>query len=116
MNNNKYPLNFFLYETYLIYTTQLTEAVPIEAEEHSGQLEGDERRKIEMRFKDINDYLNVLVCTPTMELGIDIGVLSAIYMRNVPLILVIMLKEQDEREGRISHLSSQLFQFLKVKA
>ena len=67
-----------------IYTTDLTIAIPIEAEEHSGQISDDDRRKIEQRFKDSTEYLNVLVCTPTMELGIDIGELSAIYMRNVP--------------------------------
>jgi len=62
----------------------LDETVPLEASEHSGQLKGDDRKEIEVHFKDPAHALNVLVCTPTMELGIDIGDLSAIYMRNVP--------------------------------
>lgn len=66
------------------YTLPLEEAVPLKAAEHSGQLGGDERKAIEAKFKDPDDPLNTLICTPTMELGIDIGDLSAIHMRNVP--------------------------------
>ena len=40
--------------------------------------------KIEIRFRDEQDPLNVLICTPTMELGIDIGHLNAVTLRNVP--------------------------------
>ncbi len=72
--------NYFRHQ----YTTSLAEAVAIKAEEHSGQLQGDDRKEIEAHFKDPAHPLNLLVCTPTMELGIDIGDLSAIYMRNVP--------------------------------
>jgi len=67
-----------------VYATPLGEAVPVRAEEHSGQVEGEERREIELRFRDAEDPLNVLVCTPTMELGIDIGHLNAVTLRNVP--------------------------------
>ncbi|MGC9320561.1 MAG: helicase-related protein, partial [Armatimonadota bacterium] len=67
-----------------VYATPLGEAVPVQAEEHSGQVEGQERREIELRFRDEEDPLNVLVCTPTMELGIDIGHLNAVTLRNVP--------------------------------
>ncbi|GIV00998.1 MAG: hypothetical protein KatS3mg014_2613 [Actinomycetota bacterium] len=42
------------------------------------------RRRFEVEFQDPGKPLNVLFCTPTMELGIDIGALSAVYMRNVP--------------------------------
>jgi len=66
------------------YTSPLGEHVQVEAEEHTGSLDGDERKQIESRFRDQSDNLNVLVCTPTMELGVDIGTLSAVYMRNVP--------------------------------
>jgi len=66
------------------YTQPFETVVPVEAHEHSAQLDGETRRKVETRFKSPDDPLNVLVCTPTMELGIDIGDLSAIYMRNVP--------------------------------
>lgn len=66
------------------YLASLADRVKVEAEEHTGSLDGDQRKTIETRFKDSNDDLNVLVCTPTMELGVDIGSLSAVYMRNVP--------------------------------
>lgn len=66
------------------YTRGFKEIVPLHAEEHSGQIEGKVRKELETRFKDRNGDVNVIVCTPTMELGIDIGDLSAVYMRNVP--------------------------------
>ena len=66
------------------YTAPLDTAVRVVAAEHSGQVHGDDRKQIEVNFKNPEHPLNVLVCTPTMELGIDIGDLSAIYMRNVP--------------------------------
>ncbi|MHA1251090.1 MAG: DEAD/DEAH box helicase [Candidatus Helarchaeota archaeon] len=57
----------------------------IHAKEHSAQIPGEEREDFEQKFlsNEIGS-INVLVCTPTMELGIDIGDLSAILMRNVP--------------------------------
>lgn len=67
-----------------VYATPLGEAVPVIAEEHSGQVSGEERREIEIRFRDAEDPLNVLICTPTLELGIDIGHLNAVTLRNVP--------------------------------
>ncbi|MEA3351932.1 MAG: DEAD/DEAH box helicase [Chloroflexota bacterium] len=72
--------NYFRQE----YTRQLGKSVPVVAEEHSGQVDGDDRRDIELRFQDPTSLLNVIVCTPTMELGIDIGHLSAVTMRNIP--------------------------------
>ena len=67
-----------------VYATPLGDAVPIRVEEHSGQVSGEERREIELRFRSAEDPLNVLICTPTMELGIDIGHLNAVTLRNVP--------------------------------
>ncbi|MHA1684752.1 MAG: DEAD/DEAH box helicase [Promethearchaeota archaeon] len=57
----------------------------VRAKEHSAALEGSIREQFESSFKDQRPgTINILVCTPTMELGIDIGDLSAIIMRNVP--------------------------------
>ena len=66
------------------YLAPLGERRMLVAEEHSAQVPGDERREAETRFKSQDDQLNTLICTPTMELGIDIGGLSAVYLRNVP--------------------------------
>lgn len=50
--------------------------------EHSGQLSNDERVQVEQKFRE--GAINALVCTPTLELGVDIGDLVALVMRNVP--------------------------------
>jgi len=52
--------------------------------EHSAQVPADVRERIENQFKGQSEYLNALVCTPTLELGVDIGALDAVLMRNVP--------------------------------
>ncbi len=53
-----------------------------EAAEHSAQLDGRRLRTLERRFKEGN--LNVLSCSTTMEMGVDIGGLSAVIMNNAP--------------------------------
>ncbi|HQZ72758.1 MAG TPA: helicase-related protein, partial [Anaerolineae bacterium] len=52
--------------------------------EHSAQVPHADREQIERDFKGDGDRVNTLVCTPTLELGVDIGALDAVLMRNVP--------------------------------
>ncbi|MEW6750141.1 MAG: DEAD/DEAH box helicase [Candidatus Latescibacterota bacterium] len=52
------------------------------AAEHSAQISGDDRARRETDFKA--GRLNALVCTPTLELGVDIGPLLTVVLRNAP--------------------------------
>ena len=59
------------------------------AAEHTGLLKRDERKTIETQFKTSAAdrkpwYPNLLSCTPTLELGIDIGDLSSLILCSVP--------------------------------
>lgn len=54
------------------------------AREHSAQIPAAERERIENAFKGDSDRINTLVCTPTLEMGVNIGSLDAVLMRNVP--------------------------------
>jgi DEAD/DEAH box helicase domain-containing protein len=56
--------------------------IGIWADEHSAQLEPDESRRIQELFA--RGARNILSATTTMEVGIDIGGLSAVMMGNVP--------------------------------
>ena len=53
-------------------------------EEHTAMVPQVERERLENLFKGQSDAVNCLVCTPTLELGIDIGQLDSVLMRNVP--------------------------------
>lgn len=52
--------------------------------EHSAQIPQEDRELLERTFKGDHEQVNTLVCTPTLELGVDIGALDAVLMRNVP--------------------------------
>lgn len=59
------------------------------AREHTGLLKRSEREELEQEFKASNDirhpwYPNLLSCTPTLEMGIDIGSLSSVVLCSVP--------------------------------
>lgn len=56
----------------------------LRAAEHSAQVPANVRERIENQFKGQAEHVNTLVCTPTLELGVDIGALDAVLMRNVP--------------------------------
>lgn len=75
-----------------------------EAREHTAQVDGERRAVREKRFRfgvkereelgsdekhlreigETDRFLPVLFCSPTMELGVDISALNAVYLRNVP--------------------------------
>lgn len=53
-------------------------------EEHTAMVPSAERERLENYFKGESEAVNCFVCTPTLEMGVDIGKLDAILMRNVP--------------------------------
>ncbi|HPF99350.1 MAG TPA: helicase-related protein [Kiritimatiellia bacterium] len=63
-----------------LYTSQTPKRMLVE--EHTAQIDQDQRAKREMDFK--NGRLDVLVCSPTLELGINIGPLLTVLLRNAP--------------------------------
>jgi hypothetical protein len=63
----------------------LTDGVEmVKAREHSAQIPSDDRERLEREFKSDRNRVNTLVATPTLELGVDIGPLDSVLMRNVP--------------------------------
>jgi ATP-dependent helicase YprA (DUF1998 family) len=56
--------------------------VPLTAREHTAQWTGVEAADIQQRF--LAGEVNVLSCSTTFELGVDVGALSAVLLRNMP--------------------------------
>lgn len=75
----------------------------LEGREHTAQVDQDRRQWRENRFRfgkedqeflaenpkrwlpeETDSFLPLLFCSPTMELGVDISALNAVYLRNIP--------------------------------
>jgi hypothetical protein len=66
------------------YRDCYTEAMPgfVRSEEHTAQLSHDKARAFQQDFKD--GKINLLSCSTTFELGVDLGDLNTVFLRNVP--------------------------------
>jgi len=66
------------------YVSLYSERAPqrLRVAEHSAQISGEDRADRETAFKD--GHLDMLVCTPTLELGVDIGPLLTVALRGAP--------------------------------
>ncbi len=52
--------------------------------EHTAQMNADEAKKIQDDFKSETGKTNFISCSTTFEMGIDLGGLNTVFMRNVP--------------------------------
>ena len=73
------------------------EVVPLRVEEHTAQLTPEKGRDYQDKFKDGD--INVLSCSTTFEMGIDLGDLQAVVMSNVPP-TVANYRQRSGRAGR----------------
>jgi len=91
-NSNPIPVNRFFAR---FYQEAARDIATFEAREHTAQVvKAGERASRERRFRwedsdvrkeaDLGRRLPYLVCSPTMELGVDIADLDVVHMRNVP--------------------------------
>ena len=55
---------------------------PLRVEEHTAQWTSDEAQRIQEEF--VKGHVNVLSCSTTFEMGVDVGAVQAVLCRNVP--------------------------------
>lgn len=73
--------------------------IPMRIEEHTAQLAPEKGRDYQNQFK--NGNINMLSCSTTFEMGIDVGDLQAVVMSNIPP-TVANYKQRAGRAGRRS--------------
>lgn len=61
---------------------RMNKLIPLEAEEHTAQWTSKKAAEVQSQF--IKGEINLLSCSTTFELGVDVGDLQAVLMRNMP--------------------------------
>jgi Lhr-like helicase len=105
--------NFYrLAAQHALLTSGFDDPYPLRSIEHTAQVAGDEARNIERWFQDMfhddqhpNDHrIDILSVTTTMEMGIDIGSLLSVGLRNIPPTVA----NYQQRAGRAGRRGSSI--------
>lgn len=76
--------------------------VPISVLEHTAQIKSDEGAERQRNFSDDTNPLNILSCSTTFELGVDVGQLHAVFLRNVPPTIANYVQRSGRAGRRLS--------------
>lgn len=88
-------------------------SVPLSAKEHTAQWTSVEAARVQQDF--INGKTNVLSCSTTFELGVDVGDLQAVLMRNVPPTTANYVQRAG-RAGRRSDSAALVFTYAQRRS
>lgn len=87
----------YLAESNYYYHSLKHDLLPLRVEEHTAQLETDKGQEYQNAFKEGD--INILSCSTTFEMGIDLGDLQTVVLSNIPP-TVANYKQRSGRAGR----------------
>ncbi|GAB4413672.1 MAG: DEAD/DEAH box helicase [Anaerolineae bacterium] len=97
-NGTLYPYDVReMHRTSFFYHAFKRAVIPVRVEEHTAQLDSVKGREYQDGFRDGD--INILSCSTTFEMGIDLGDLQAVMMSNVPP-TVANYRQRSGRAGR----------------
>ncbi len=76
--------------------------VPMSVQEHTAQITTQEGAQRQRDFSNDEKPLNVLSCSTTFELGVDVGELHAVFLRNVPPAVANYIQRSGRAGRRLS--------------
>lgn len=76
------PIHHSLDDNHYRYQYMNLDPIPAVVEEHTAQLGNKEAAKRQTQF--VKGEINVLSCSTTFELGVDVGEIQTVFLRNMP--------------------------------
>lgn len=86
---------------------------PLQMREHTAQLSRDCQTKYQQAFVD--GKLNALSCSTTFEMGVDVGGLETVYMRDIPPGPANYVQRAG-RAGRAAHTAAYVLTYAKLSS
>lgn len=90
-----------------------TKMKPLQMKEHTAQLAKNRQTIYQQAF--VNKKINALSCSTTFEMGVDVGGLETVYMRNVPPGPANYVQRAG-RAGRASHTAAFVLTYAKLSS
>ena len=92
---------------------QSTQMKPLQIKEHTAQLAKNHQTLYQQAFVD--HKINALSCSTTFEMGVDVGTLETVYMRNVPPSPANYVQRAG-RAGRAPHSAAFVLTYAKLSS
>lgn len=86
---------------------------PLQMREHTAQLSRDSQTRYQQAFVD--GKLNALSCSTTFEMGVDVGGLETVYMRDIPPGPANYVQRAG-RAGRAAHTAAYVLTYAKLSS